>query len=142
VPVLTTLLDRLRRIQPPPGAAAGVLAVPSAGDELAGEVSFLFSDLDELEQQRQSLLGAARSDATKVEQTAVAERNRLLTQAHEEGERRAAVILDDRRTQARRRTRAMLAEAERDASQIHARARERIPALVGEVVERLLEDSS
>ena len=142
MPVLTTLLDRLRRIQPPPGAAAGVLAVPSAGDELAGEVSFLFSDLDELEQQRQSLLGAARSDATKVEQTAVAERNRLLTQAHEEGERRAAVILDDRRTQARRRTRAMLAEAERDASQIHARARERIPALVGEVVERLLEDSS
>jgi len=142
VPVLTTLLDRLRRIQPPPGAAAGILAVPSAGDELAGEVSFLFSDLDELEQQRQSLLGAARSDATKVEQTAVAERNRLLTQAHEEGERRAAVILDDRRTQARRRTRAMLAEAERDASQIHARARERIPALVGEVVERLLEDSS
>ena len=142
MPVLTTLLDRLRRIQPPPGAAAGILAVPSAGDELAGEVSFLFSDLDELEQQRQSLLGAARSDATKVEQTAVAERNRLLTQAHEEGERRAAVILDDRRTQARRRTRAMLAEAERDASQIHARARERIPALVGEVVERLLEDSS
>jgi len=142
VPVLTTLLDRLRRIQPPPGAAAGVLAVPSAGDELAGEVSFLFSDLDELEQQRQSLLGAARSDATKVEQTAVAERNRLLTQAHEEGERRAAMILDDRRTQARRRTCAMLAEAERNASQIHARARERIPALVGEVVERLLEDSS
>ena len=142
MPVLTTLLDRLRRIQPPPGAAAGVLAVPSAGDELAGEVSFLFSDLDELEQQRQSLLGAARSDATKVEQTAVAERNRLLTQAHEEGERRAAMILDDRRTQARRRTCAMLAEAERNASQIHARARERIPALVGEVVERLLEDSS
>ena len=142
MPVLTTLLDRLRRIQPPPGAAAGILAVPSAGDELAGEVSFLFSDLDELEQQRQSLLGAARSDATKVEQTAVAERNRLLTQAHEEGERRAAMILDDRRTQARRRTCAMLAEAERNASQIHARARERIPALVGEVVERLLEDSS
>ena len=43
-------------MQPPPGAAAGILAVPSAGDELAGEVSFLFSDLDELEHERQTLL--------------------------------------------------------------------------------------
>jgi len=128
-------------MQPPPGPAAGVLAVPSAGDALAGEVSFLFSDLDEIEQQRVTLLSAARSDAAKAEQKAVAERNRLLTQAHEEGERRAATILDERRTQARRRTRTMLADADGDASQIHARARERMPALVAEIVERLLEDS-
>jgi vacuolar-type H+-ATPase subunit H len=142
VPALTNLLDRLRRMQPPPGAAAGVLSVPSAGDELAGEVSFLFPDLDQMEQARQMLLGAARSDAVKAEQTAVAERNRLLTQAYEEGERRAATILDERRSRARRRTRMILAEADRDASQIHARARERMPTLVAEIVDRLLEDSS
>ena len=129
-------------MQPPPGPAAGVLAVPSAGDELAGEVSFLFSDLDEMEHERRTLLGAARSDAAKGEQSAVTERNRLLTQAHEEGERRAAMILDQRRTQARQRTHAMLAEADRDASQIRARARERMPALVAEIMGRLLEDPS
>ena len=92
-------------MQPPPGPAAGVLAVPSAGDELVGEVSFLFSDLDEMELQRRTLLGAARSDASNAEQTAVAERNSLLTQAQEEAERRAAMILDERRTEAQRRTR-------------------------------------
>ncbi len=60
-------------MQPPPGPAAGVLSVPSGGDELAGEVSFLFPDLDQMEHERQTLLGAARSDAAKAEQTAVAD---------------------------------------------------------------------
>jgi vacuolar-type H+-ATPase subunit H len=142
VPVLTTLLERLRRMQPPPGAAAGVLAVPSAGDELAGEVSFLFSDLDELEHQRQTLLTAARSDAGRAEQTAVRERNRLLAEAHEEGERRAAMILNERRARAQQSARAMLADADRDASQVRARARERMPALGAEIVQRLLEGAS
>jgi len=142
VPVLTTLLDRLRRVQPPPGPAAGVLAVPSAGDELTAEVSFLFTDLDEMERQRQVLLGAARSYAAEAEQHAVVERNRLLNQAHEEGEQLAAAILDQRRTQARKRSRAMLDEADRDASRVRVGARERMPALVTEIVERLLEDSS
>lgn len=126
-------------MQPPPGPAAGVLAVPSAGDELAGEVSFLFSDLDEIEHQRQTLLVAARSDAEQAKQEAVRERTRLLAHAHDEGERRAAMILDERRSRARQRTRAMLAEADRDAAQVHERARERMPALVAEIVERLLE---
>jgi len=129
-------------MQPPPGAAAGVLAVPSAGDELAGEVSFLFSDLDELEHQRQTLLTAARSDAGRAEQTAVRERNRLLAEAHEEGERRAAMILNERRARAQQSARAMLADADRDASQVRARARERMPALGAEIVQRLLEGAS
>jgi hypothetical protein len=139
---LTTLLERLRRMQPPPGAAAGILAVPSAGDELAGEVSFLFSDLDELEHQRQTLLIAARSDAGRAEQTAVRERNRLLTEAHEEGERQAAMILNERRARERQRALAMLAEADRNAAQVGARARERMPALGAEIVQQLLEGAS
>jgi len=128
-------------MQPPPGPAAGVLAIPAAGDELAGEVSFLFADLDEIEHQRETLLLAARSDADRAEQGAVGERTRLLTQAHEEGERRAAMVLDERRALAQRRARAMLAEAERDAAHIHERARERTPTLVAEIVERLVEDA-
>ena len=141
MPVLTTLLERLRRVQPPPGPAAGVLAVPSAGDELTGEVSFLFADLDEIEHQRERLLEAARSDAANAEQTATHERSRILLNAHEEGERRAAMILDERRAQARRRTRAMLAKADRDAVEVRERAQERMPALVAEIVERLLKDT-
>jgi vacuolar-type H+-ATPase subunit H len=142
VPVLTTLLDRLRRIQPPPGPAAGVLAIPAAGDELTGEVSFLFSDLDELEHERETLLGAARSDSGRVEQTALRQRRRLLAEAREEGERRAAAILDEHRARAEQRTREVLAEADRDAARVRARARERMPALVEEIVERMLEDAS
>ena len=129
-------------MQPPPGRAAGALAVPSAGDELAGEVSFLFSDLDELEDQRQTLLIAARSDAARAEQTAVRERNRLLTEAHEQGERRAAMVLNERRAREQQRALAMLAEANRDAAQIGARARERIPVLGTEIVAQLLDGSS
>jgi hypothetical protein len=87
-------------MQPPPGAAAGVLAVPSTGDELTGEVSFLFLDLDAIEHQREVLLVAARSDATRTEQEAVVEGNRLLAEAQEEAERRAASILDQRRARA------------------------------------------
>jgi flagellar biosynthesis/type III secretory pathway protein FliH len=141
VPVLTTLLERLRRMQPPPGPAAGVLAVPSAGDQLTGEVSFLFADLDEIEHQRQRLLETARSDAANAEQTATRERSRILLNAHEEGERRAATILEERRAQARRRTRAMLARADRDAAEVRERAQERMPAVVAEIVERLLKDT-
>jgi hypothetical protein len=46
---LSQLLDRLRRVRPPPGAAAGVVAVPSAGDQLSREVSFMFAELDQIE---------------------------------------------------------------------------------------------
>ena len=48
MPALGQLLDRLRRVRPPPGAAAGVVAVPAAGDELSGEVGFLFGELDQI----------------------------------------------------------------------------------------------
>ena len=141
MPVLTSLLDRLRRMQPPPGPAAGVLAVPSAGEELAGEVSFLFADLDEIEHRRETLLVDARTDVGTAERAAVRERNRLLAKAHEEGERRAAILLDERRAQADQHTRAMLAEADRDAAEVRARAQQRMPALIAEVVERLFRDT-
>jgi hypothetical protein len=128
-------------MQPPPGPAAGVLAVPSAGEELAGEVSFLFADLDEIEHQRETLLVDARTDVGTAERAAVRERNRLLAKAYEEGERRAAISLDERRAQADQHTRAMLAEADRDAAEVRARAQQRMPALIDEIVERLFEDT-
>ncbi len=141
MPGLTVLLERLRQNRLAPGAAAGMLAVPSAGDELTGEVSFLFVDLDEIERERAALLAAARSAAIAAERAAARERERLLAQAREEGERLAAAATAERRATVQRRSQAMLAGADRDAARIRARARRRTPALVADIVERLLEDA-
>ena len=136
-----TLLERLRRVRPPPGAAAGALAVPAPGDELAGEVAFLFSDLDGIASRREALLALARSQAAETEQDAVQERSRLLARAHEEGERRAAMLIVEHRARAQEKTAAILAQADRDAARIRARGRERTPALVHDIVARLLENA-
>lgn len=141
VPGLSPLLERLRRVRLPPGAAARALGIPSAGDELAGEVTFLFGDLDAIAGRCQALLAAARSRAAEAERAAAAERSQLLAQAREEGERRAARVLADRRARIRTRGREMLANADREATQIRARGRERTPAMVEDIVGRLLEDS-
>ena len=140
LPPLTPLLERLRRVRPPPGAAATLLAVPSAGDELAGEVAFLFGELDQIDGRRETLLASARSAAAEAEQAARRQRTRLLAEAREEGERRAAKLLLERRALTDERTRAMLADAEREASRVRARGGERIPTLVEEIVARVLED--
>jgi hypothetical protein len=141
MPGLNGLLERLRQNRLAPGAAAGVLAAPSAGDELTGEVAFLFVDLDEIERERATLLAAARTEATTAEQAAASERERLLTAAREQGQRLATGALTERRAQTQKRRQALLAEADRDAAQIRARARRRTPALVADLVERLLEDA-
>jgi vacuolar-type H+-ATPase subunit H len=136
-----TLLERLRRVRPPPGAAAGALAVPAPGDELAGEVAFLFSDLDGIASRREALLALARSQAAEAEQGAAEERSRLLADAHEEAQRRAAMLIVEHRARAQEKMPAILAQADRDAARIRARGRERTPALVHEIVTRLLEDA-
>jgi F0F1-type ATP synthase membrane subunit b/b' len=117
-----------------------MLAVPSAGDELASEVAFLFGDLDEIERHRRSLLALARAEAAGAEQEAARERGRLLGEAREEGERRAQSILVERRAQVQESIRAMRAEAEREAERVHERGRQRTQALVDEIVARLLGD--
>jgi hypothetical protein len=141
LPVLTPLLDRLRRARLPPGAAAGAIAVPSAGDELAAEVTFLFGDLEAIARRRQSLLTAARAGAVEAERAAAAQRGRLLAQAREVAEQRAAQVLVERRVRVRSRSSEMLVGAEREAAEILARGRKRTPAMVQEIARRLLEDS-
>jgi vacuolar-type H+-ATPase subunit H len=139
---LSQLLERLRRAGPSPGAPARVVAVPSAGDELSREVSFLFAPLDEIGQQTALRLAAAHSDAGKVEAAAARRRLAMLDDAHAEAERLAAALIADRRADCERRVRAMLADAEREAQRVRARGRERTPAFVAEIVERLLAGGS
>lgn len=135
---LTHLLERLRRMQPPPGAAARVVAVPSLGDEFSREVAGLFPDLDEIDRRTNALLAAARSAAAETEAAAVRERHRILVDAEVEGRRVAAHMLAARRAACEQQVAAMRAEAAREAERVVARGREQTPVLVSEVIERLL----
>jgi vacuolar-type H+-ATPase subunit H len=136
---LSQLLERLRSAQPPPGAAAAVVAVPSAGDELTREVEFLFAQLDEIDERGALVISTARSEAAAIEAAAGARRGRLLAQARAEAERGAADLLDRRRAAGEQQARMMLAEAEREAELVLERGRERTPALVRQLVERVME---
>jgi len=136
---LAQLLERLRRLRPPPGAAAGVVAVPSAGEGLSGEVVFLFEQLDEIEERGELLLSAARSEAAGIEAAARVQCDRLLEDASAEGQRIAAELLAERRARGEERARAMLVDAKREAEGVRARGRERTPAWVAQVVSRMME---
>ena len=135
---LTHVLERLRRIQPPPGAAASVVAVPSRGDELKQEVAGLFPGLDEIARRANALIAEARSAAAETEAAAVGERRRILEAAEAEAERAAAEILAARRASCERQAAAMLADAAREVERVRAGGRRRTSALVTAVVGRLL----
>ena len=137
--VLSHLLERLRRVGPPPGAAAGVVAVPSAGDEVSLEVSFLFAQLDELEWRSELMLSESRSEAAALEAAARRERSRLLEEARADAERLAGELLAAGRWASDERARELLDDADREAERVLARGRKRTPALVDEILERLLE---
>jgi vacuolar-type H+-ATPase subunit H len=132
------LLERLRRMQPAPGAAARVMAVPSAGDELSREVAGLFPALDEVERRANALVAAARSDAGQTEAAAVLERRRILAEAEAESQQVAAGILAARRAAFERQAAATLADAAGEAERVLARGRRQTPKLAREIVERVL----
>jgi cell division septum initiation protein DivIVA len=139
MPALSELLERLRRLRPPPGAAAGVVAVPAAGLDPATEVAFLFAELDELDERCGRMLASARADAAELETAAQAERSRLLAEARAEGERIGAELIARRRDLSAHRAAEIIAAAGSEAVRVRDAGRERIPALVDEVCERLLE---
>ncbi len=138
---LSQLLDRLRRMRPPPGPAASVVAVPSAGDELAVEVAFLFEPLDEIEERSRAIILAARAEAKTIEAAAMKQRQRMLEQARANAELVAVELLAGRRASCDRDVRAIIADAEHEAAQVSARGRTQTPALVEQVVARLLESA-
>jgi len=142
VTALSQLLERLRRVRLPPGAAASVVAVPSAGDQLSREVAFLFGPLDELERRGELFVSSARSEAAEIKTAAREERRRLLEAATADAERLETELQTQRRACGEERARRMLAGAEREAEQVVVRGRERTPALVEEIVERILDGTA
>jgi len=141
VSALGQLLERLRRVRLPPGAAASVVAVPSAADELSREVEFLFEPLDEFERRCDALVSAASAQAAAIEAAALEQRRRILDEASAQAERIVAGILAESRARSEERARIIEADAEREAARVRARGRERSAAVVAEIVERILADA-
>ena len=115
--------------------------MPSAGGELSREVAFLFEQLDEIEQRSELILSSARSEAAEIEAAARDQRHRLLEDASADAERIVAELLAERRARCEQQARTTLADAEREAERVLALGRERTPALVAQVVARVLESA-
>jgi len=137
MPALSQLLERLRRVSPPPGATARVVAVPAAGDRLTEEIAFAFGTLDEIEHEGELLVSAGREEAARIEAAAERRRTRMLARAHAEGERVAGELLAERRAGCAARVAALLGDGEAEAARVRARGRERTPALAELVADRL-----
>lgn len=139
---LSQLLARLGRMRPPPGAAAAAVAVPAPGEQLTGEVAFLFAHLDAVERQGQELLAAARADADAIETAARERGRRLVERARDEGGAAAAQLQLQRAAACERRAQAMVHEARREAERVLTQGRQRIPAFAQGIAERVLGQES
>jgi len=142
MPALSHWLERMRRVRLPPGAAAGILAVPTAGDELSREVAFTFAQLDEIEAQREHVLNEARAGAARIEASGRTERRRIVEDARAEAERVEARILAARRATCQQQVERILGEGGREAARVLRRGRERTPAVVDEILARMLEETA
>jgi vacuolar-type H+-ATPase subunit H len=134
---LSVLLERLRRLRPPPGAPAGVIVVPSAGHDVAAEVAFLFEELDAVQTRALQTRESAETEAATIETDARVHRSRILAEALEQAERDSARMLAERRAGYEREAGKIVADAEAEAERVLARGRESTPALVAEVVRRV-----
>lgn len=134
---LTDLLERLRRMRPPPGGPATVVAVPSAAEAIAGEVAFLFADLDAIEAQLGELDESVRAEAAAIEANARTQRDRILAEGREHAERAWSELLAERRVACEQEVETILAEGRRAAERVLTRGRASMPALVAEVVRRI-----
>ena len=136
---LSALLDRLRRMRPPPGVPAAALGVPSAGEDVAGEVAFLFSALDDTDRRAREMLFAARAEAEQVDADALAQRERIRADALARAEQAAERLLAERREATGAEAAAIVAEAEREAARVLDRGRRATPELVQRVMRQIVE---
>lgn len=142
MPALNQLLERLRRTRLPPGAAAAAVAVPSPGEQLSGEVAFLFASLDAVESQGERILAAARAAAEQIEAQARERGTVLVEDARGAAATVAAELQAQRAAACERRAQAMLADARLEAERVLVQGRGRIPAFAQTVAGRLLEQGS
>lgn len=133
----TELLERLRRLRPPPGGPAAIIAAPARGEELVGEVEFMFQELDAVQAQLGVEDESARAAAAALEADAREECARILATARQQAQREWTSVLAERRARCELDAQAILADGEHQAAQVRARGRERIPGLVEEVVRRI-----
>jgi len=134
---LSDLLERLRRLRPPPGAPARVVAVPSPGEGVEREVVFLFEALDAVEARARAVRAAARAEAISLDAEARARSSQILADAGSEADRVWNEVLAARRAAHQREADTILAAAQHTAVRVLAYGKAATPAVVGEVVRRI-----
>jgi hypothetical protein len=130
-----SLLQRFRRVLAPPGRPAEAVGVPSAGDELEGELGPVLERLDPVGEQASEIEAEAHEQALLRHEAAVREAAAILAEAqeHADGERARAAAHES--TAAAGRMAAVRAESQREAERIAALREQRVAQLVDEVME-------
>lgn len=134
MPLLEDLLLRFRRVWAPPGPVAGQAGVPEdLGAHVDDELRELTAELNAIDLEGQELLRAAQieaasiTDAARIESERLAEEARLRVPEVRAG--RAAQRVLDRQAEID----GLLTAAEKQAAELRARARSRMPPVVDEV---------
>ena len=130
-----SLLQRFRRVLAPPGRPAEAVGVPSAGDELEGELGPVLVQLDPIGAQASEIEAEAHEQARLRREAAVREAAAILAEAQvrADGER-ARAAAQERRAGAARMA-AVRAESQREAERIASLREPRVGQLVDEVME-------
>ena len=113
-------------------------AVPAAvGDDLEAELMPVFAALAELEREAEGLRAAAVHDGERRRAAAAAEAERILVEARRNAAAERARAEEERRCAATSEAAAIEAAGRAEAERVAARGRERLPALVADVVRSL-----
>lgn len=137
---LSELLHRLRGLSAPPGAPARAIAVPSKGEDLAGELEALMPKLDAIDEQARLLLTRAQEHAADIEARAQTSAVEILTKASERAERERAQIVAAGRAQAEREAAEIIAAGEAESRRVSEHATRRAQTLVDEIVASLRQE--
>ena len=120
-----SVLERFRRAAAVPAAA---------GDTIEAELMPVFAALDEIDAEAEQIRAAAHREAERRLAASTVEAERIVERYRRRAEAERARAEAERREEATREAHTIEAAARDEAARILARGRERIPALVAEVV--------
>ena len=120
-----SVLERFRRAAAVPAAA---------GDTIEAELMPVFAALDEIDAEAEQIRAVARREAERRLAASSVEAERIVERHRRRAEAERARAEAERREEATREAHTIEATAREEAARILSRGRERIPALVAEVV--------
>jgi vacuolar-type H+-ATPase subunit H len=126
-------LARFRPATAPGRAAPGGVVPADRSDELAAELAPPLALLEQAEEEGRAVRERAEHAATRKRDEARRQAEEIVEAAHAEAARVRADSADRVRREAEAEAAAVLTEAERESDAVRERARDRMPALVGQV---------